>query len=89
MSESTHSRLLQYLPSIVQERVDAETPSFLDGFLLPFDQVLAALEALLAELDVKFSPAMTPADDFLPWLASWTGDTHPATGCARRRWIRE
>ncbi|MBI1298822.1 hypothetical protein GC175_28140 [bacterium] len=71
MSESTHSRLLQYLPSIFQERVDAERPSFLDGFLLPFDQVLAALEALLVELDVKFSPAMTPADDFLPWLASW------------------
>ncbi|MEZ4633758.1 MAG: phage tail protein [Caldilineaceae bacterium] len=71
MSESTRSRLLQYLPAIFQEPGDKGTPPFLYGFLQPFEYELAALEALLAELDLKFSPAMTPTDEFLPWLATW------------------
>lgn len=64
MKDQTRSRYLDYLPAIHQE------DPFLGRFLLPFEEVFAAFEDVLATIDRYFAPALTD-QDFLPWLATW------------------
>ena len=73
MAESTQSTYLQYLPAIFQRELpsDAGAGPFLGRFLIPFEDVFAAFEEVLATVDQKFSPALAPEVDFLPWLATW------------------
>jgi phage tail-like protein len=73
MAESTQSKYLQYLPAIFQRELESDEGAgpFLGRFLIPFEHVFAAFEEVLATVDQKFSPALAPAADFLPWLATW------------------
>jgi len=67
----TSSRYLKYLPGIFQKQGTDQQEPFLGRYLLPFDGAFAEYEHLLATLDQYVSPDMTPAEEFLPWLASW------------------
>ena len=73
MAESTQSKTLQYLPAIFQRKPsqNQDKALFLDQFLLPFEKVIDSFEEVLAVVDRFFSPSFTPAQDFLPWLATW------------------
>jgi phage tail-like protein len=72
VSEPNNSKYLQYLPAIFQAILPADGKYLrLGEFLIPFEENIAALEAVLATEDQFFSPAYTPAADFLPWLATW------------------
>lgn len=73
MAQSTQSKYLQYLPAIFQRKLGSDEGAgpFLGRFLIPFEDVFAAFEEVLATVDQKFSPALAPAADFLPWLATW------------------
>jgi phage tail-like protein len=73
MPKSAPSTYLQYLPAIFQRKPASEQEStpFLGQFLRPFEDVIGSIEAVLAVVDHSFSAALAPAEDFLPWLASW------------------
>lgn len=73
MDESIQSKTLQYLPAIFQRKPapGEERSLFLGQFLLPFEKVIDSFGEVLAVVDRFFSPAFTPAQDFLPWLATW------------------
>jgi phage tail-like protein len=64
MTKQNRSSYLQYLPAIYHQ------DPYLGRFLLPFEDVLAELQHLLATVDYYFSPSLTDAE-FLPWLATW------------------
>ena len=73
-SKEPARRLMDYLPSILQE------DEFLAGYLSAFERILiapktsdkpASLEAVIADVARQFDP-MTADEEFLPWLARWT-----------------
>lgn len=73
-SKEPARRLIDYLPSILQE------DKFLADYLLAFEKILiapkgsaepASLEAAIADVARHFDP-MTAPEEFLPWLARWT-----------------
>ena len=64
------SQYLRYLPGIYQGAGTA-----LPQFLLPFEEQFADFEALLSIVDNYMAPGLTPAAEFLPWLASWVALT--------------
>ena len=73
--EHKQSRFLDYLPAIFHTDPQAdssqpERPSYMEQFLLPFEEVLTSFEDLLSVVDRYFAPALTDPD-FLPWLANW------------------
>jgi phage tail-like protein len=69
--ETDRSRYLQYLPAIFHQPPDeAKGEIDLGQFLLPFDNVLADFESVLAVIDHYIAAGLTP-DEFMPWLASW------------------
>lgn len=70
MPTSTQSRYIRYLPGIYQDAGDT-----LAKFLVPFEEQFGALETLLATVDNYMAPGLTPADEFLPWLAGWVALT--------------
>lgn len=45
---------------------------FFEGFVRGFDDCLAPVHAVAADIDAYFDPMLTP-DDFLQWLGSWLG----------------
>jgi phage tail-like protein len=73
MDESIQSKTLQYLPAIFQRKPapGKERTVCLGQFLLPFEKVIDSFEEVLAVVDRFFAPSFTPAQDFLPWLATW------------------
>ena len=71
MATTASSRYLDYLPALFQQRTAAGQEPYLGHFLLPFEQAFHTFEALLADLEQYFTPALTSAEDFLPWLATW------------------
>jgi phage tail-like protein len=71
MDEPTPSKYLQYLPAIFQRMPQGQKTNFLGQFLVPFEDVFDSFEEVLAVVDRFFSPSFTPAQDFLPWLATW------------------
>ena len=70
MEGSEPSRYLRYLPGIYQD-----ITSDLPAILKPFEAQLDAFEALLAVVDNYVTPGLTPAEEFLPWLAGWVALT--------------
>ncbi len=73
MDTTTQSMLLQYLPAIFHRKPpqDQEKVRSMGQFLLPFQQVTDSFDEVLAVVDRFFSPSFAPAEDFLPWLATW------------------
>ncbi len=72
MTQTTTSRLIQYLPAVYRD------DQFLESFLAAFEQALAPIEAVLAEIDHYDTPYLTPTraseEDqkaSLRWLATW------------------
>jgi phage tail-like protein len=61
---SDKSRYLDFLPAHFQEN------DFLGRFLLPFEDHLAELGAIVGGIARYFDPYLTDPD-FLPWLGSW------------------
>lgn len=70
MAAHQTSRYLRYLPGIYQD-----IASDLATLLQPFEAQLAAFDALLEVVDAYVAPGLTPAADFLPWLAGWVALT--------------
>jgi phage tail-like protein len=58
--------LAGYLPALLQQ------DSFAAGFVAGLDEVLAPIFNNLDNLDAYLDAQTTP-EDFLPWLAGWTG----------------
>lgn len=75
MATAERSRYLQYLPAIFEERREDAHTLDLGQFLLPFEAVFDEFDAVLAAIDRYFAPELAPANDFLPWLASWVALT--------------
>ena len=72
MTDKTESRFLARLPAIFHAYEETAGYAIRTSQLLqPFEDVFAEFEALLATVDRYFAPALTPAEDFLPWLATW------------------
>lgn len=71
MATPASSRYLDYLPAIFQQRTAAGQEPYLGHFLLPFEHAFQTFEAVLFDLERYFTPALTAAEDFLPWLANW------------------
>lgn len=71
MATTASSRYLDYLPALFQQRTAAGQEPYLGHFLLPFEQAFQTFEALLSDLEQYFTPALTSAEEFLPWLATW------------------
>jgi phage tail-like protein len=69
-TEQVPLRYLRYLPAIYQELA-----SLLPSYLYPFEERIDTLRSLLGAIDNYVTPGMTPADDFLPWLAGWVALT--------------
>lgn len=71
MATAASSRYLAYLPAIFQQRTAAGQEPYLGQFLRPFENAFQTFDAALFDLERYFTPALTTADDFLPWLATW------------------
>ena len=70
MTAHQTSRYLRYLPGIYQD-----IASDLATLLRPFEAQFDMFDALLAVVDAYVAPGLTPAADFLPWLAGWVALT--------------
>lgn len=71
MATAASSRYLAYLPAIFQQRTAAGQEPYLGQFLLPFENTFQTFDDALSDLERYFTPALTEADAFLPWLATW------------------
>ena len=60
------SSYLEHLPGIYHES------HFLGRFLLIFEHILSPIDRTVGSTWTYFDPGLVP-DEFLPWLASWTG----------------
>ena len=70
MQAHDRSRYLRYLPGIYQD-----IRSDLADLLRPFETQFDTFDALLSVVDNYVAPGLTPAEDFLPWLAGWVALT--------------
>lgn len=83
-------RLLDHLPALFRRGGGDGAPAFLERFLLPFEALVAELEAGIGSVHDTFDPDETGAD-FLDWLAGWVALSLRADlGVERRReFVRE
>lgn len=70
----SRTSLLEYLPQIIRQSVDADETAFLRGLLYIVQHISDSVTERLDRLDQFFDPRHTDPG-FLPWLGSWLAIT--------------